>query len=115
MAQMRAAPPTGDLRPHHPVAAVFMEFDILLRNRLPETRPTCARVKLCIRNEQGRAAADASVEASFVIVPVFASEGSFRAGLAGDRASRCRQFSPPLALIFHNPRHSHGPEALTGI
>src|SRR5215471_15131127 len=112
MAQVRAAPPAGDFRPHHPVTAIFVEFDILLCNWLPEARPASARFKFRIRNEQGGTAADAPVEAFFVVVPIFAGERSFRAGLASNRASRCWQFPSPLALIFHNPRDLHRPQAL---
>src|SRR5438093_3593281 len=79
---MGVAAPAHDLYPLHEKGVVCFCFDVLFRNRSPETGPARSGLELCFGAEQVVAAADALVSAFFVVVPVFAGERPFRAFLA---------------------------------
>src|SRR5712692_4747423 len=71
MPQMRIAARTPHLGAFHEERPVGPRDDILGRDRLPEARPSGARVELGLRAEQRCPAADASIEplrAQFVIL-----------------------------------------------
>src|SRR5207237_3936211 len=58
----------------HAKRAVADLLHVLFGNRLVETGPARARLKLCIGTEQRRAAANAAISSLLVVVPVLARE-----------------------------------------
>src|SRR5438046_8316923 len=58
--------------------------DILRRNRFPEARPSCTRIKLGVRAEQRCSAAYASVKPLRVLLVVLIRERTLCAGLTSD-------------------------------
>src|SRR5438132_3754678 len=75
VAQVGVTAAAANLRALHEPAIIRMSRDSVFADRLPETRPAGAGVKLRFRVEERLAAADASVEAGLLGVPVRAGEG----------------------------------------
>src|SRR5262249_47620926 len=86
MAEVRAAAAAGHLSPLHAITAVFMQFNIFFRDRLPKTGPARSGFKFGIRYEQRCSAAHAAIKALFVVVPVFSGKRPLCARVARDRA-----------------------------
>src|SRR5216683_7943210 len=100
MPQMRTAARTPQLDEFHEERPVGPRDDILGRDRLPEARPSGARVELGIRAEQRRPAADASVEplrAQFIII---VRERPLRAPLSGHVVLLGGELLSPFSVAF---------------
>ena len=114
MAKVCLAFSTGDFRPSLPQASVHGRSDIFFRNGSPETRPSGARVELCVRAEYGIVAADATIE-PFVVNIVLAAERSFGALVAGYLVLQRAQLPLPFVVGLVNFLHEGGTEILPGI
>jgi hypothetical protein len=84
MAQVSIARGTDDFLPDHSMRPISNNGDAVVVHRLPETRPSGAGIELGSRVEQGCLAADAAVNAIFVVVAVLPSEWALRAFAPGD-------------------------------
>jgi hypothetical protein len=67
----------------HPQAHIAYLNDVLLRNGLPETRPTRARFKFGLRAENSVIATYATVNAVVVVIPGAAGIGALRTRTPG--------------------------------
>ena len=84
VAQVRIADMADDFGAQHAVRAVDL-FGHMVGIERPEiTRPAATRVELGIRFEQRCVAADAHVNAVFMMIPIAAGEGPFGHSMARD-------------------------------
>ena len=98
MTKVRAAAATGDFGALHEMAAVIVFGDASGGERGGETRPAAAGIELVRRCEQRFAAADATVGAIIVTIPVFTSEGAFGTFFAGYGILDFTQLCAPFGL-----------------
>src|SRR5690606_22061773 len=84
VAEMGIADVADDFGAYHAVAAVDLFLHHRRIQRLEVAGPAAAGFEFCIRGEQRRAAADAGVDAGFVMIPVAAGERRFGGGMARD-------------------------------
>ena len=66
-----------------PQAYIAYLDDVLLRNGLPEARPTRARFKFGLRAEDGVIAADAAIKTMVMVIPSAAGISALRASTPG--------------------------------
>ncbi len=99
----------------HPERRVDSILHIFLRDRLPETGPSCARFKLGFGREQCVPAADAPVNSVFVVVPVFACERTFRSGPPRHVILLGRKLVAPFGVCLRNLFNFHNSLSLTRI
>src|SRR5207249_9036225 len=88
---------------------------ILFGNRLPETRPTSSGFKFRVRRKKGITAANAPINAMFVIVPVLACERAFGTGASGDFVFLRRQLLPPFGVRLLHLFHFNNSFSLTRV
>src|SRR5258706_11549531 len=74
MPQMRVARRADDLGAAHPKRLIVFHAHVFRRHRLPERWPAGARLELGLGRKKRRAAADTTVRALVVMVPVLAGE-----------------------------------------
>src|SRR4051794_26229158 len=86
------------LGPHHAVAAILAQDDVVGGARLPERRPAAVRVELGLRPEQLRAAGPAAVDADGLGVDVLPGPRPPGAGLAQDRVLLRGKLRAPLLV-----------------
>ena len=99
---MSVAASADDFGPDHEESLVFDLSYIGSVDRLPETGPAGARFELGRGIEKGQVAADALVDAVFLIVPVLAAESAFGALLTRDfELLRCELRFPFGFRFFH--------------
>src|SRR5215470_7296576 len=91
---------TNYLRAPHEEAVIVLCGDVLLRGWRPETRPPGSGIELLLAAEQGRATADAAVDAFLVIIPVPAGERPLGALLARHRELLRRKLLLPLGIAL---------------
>ena len=84
MAQMGVTPGAQYLGPDRAEAAVFFSDYGVVGNGLPKTRPASSGIKFFVGIKQILAAANATINAGFSGIVVFAGEGSLSAFLPGD-------------------------------
>src|SRR5437773_11775767 len=97
MSQMRSAPRARNFHSEDRRGrAAFV--DRLFADRLPETRPACARVEFRLRAVERIAARRANVSAVVVIERVTAQGGQLRARSAHDVELLRRQYDQPLFI-----------------
>src|SRR5205823_7443012 len=77
VAEVGVTSAAGDFRPAHQPAIVRMQSHVVRGDRLPEARPTGARIEFRLGIKQGLTTTDAMVNAVFLRVPISAAEGSF--------------------------------------
>src|SRR5215813_8615138 len=103
--EMRAAFAARDFNsPHHEAIIVF-GFDIFFGNGSPKARPAGAGIELGIGREKLIATAGASIHSLFVMIPIFAGEGSFGALLSADGVLLGCQLLLPLIFAFFDLFH----------
>src|SRR5712691_772273 len=90
----------------HSVAGVLFRAYLARINRSIKARPAGPRLELRIRLEQLRAAARATVQALFVVVPILAGKGWLRALLPGHVILLRRQLFAPFLVGFPDLVHS---------
>src|SRR5690242_5988737 len=105
MPEMGLAAGTTYLFPNHAVGVVHNHRNILLGDRLVEARPSCTGVELRIRVEQRSSAADAGIDASFMVGVVLPCERAFRARAAGYFELFRRELLPPLVITLFDLLH----------
>ena len=118
VSQVRIALSTKRFHAPHAVARVGFRSHFSRIQRLRETGPTSARLKLGSAIEQFGATACAAVRAVFVVIPVLARESRFRALLASHVILlRSQLFAPLLIgfLYFFHGTSSLPDSAYTGI
>src|SRR5438034_4698534 len=84
VAQMRIAAPARNRCPGDPKEMVSRFLDILFGERRPKAGPASARLKLGLRAEESRVAADATEETPLVQIPIGPGKGHLRSSLPGD-------------------------------
>jgi len=107
VAKVRIALGTLYFRTRHAKTSVHRGFNIFLRDRRPEARPTGTGLKLRIGREQGVSAAHATIQAMLVIVPVLPGKGPLRSSMPGDLELLRRQLFFPLTIALMNLFHFH--------
>ena len=100
MAKMGVALGAADLDAIHAELVFIAVFDHIFVDRLPEAGPTGPRFVFGFRIEQGRAAANATVDADVVAIPVFAGKSRLSAALAANFKLLGRQFFAPFVVGF---------------
>ena len=83
MPEVRLTLGATNLSANHAMARIGVGGDGLGIHTLPETRPAGAGVEFCLRMEEIRSAAHASVGALSLVIPVGTCEGALRASLPG--------------------------------
>lgn len=99
MAKMGATAGAANFGAYHAMAAVSVERDCLGCDTLPETGPSRAGVKLGVRTEKIGAAADTSIGAPALVIPINARERPFSAPLASDPILLWREALAPLGIV----------------
>src|SRR5437773_7556482 len=115
MPQMSVALGASHRCPNHAEGRVSNLANILLRNRSPEARPSCSRLKLRVRAEQSILTAHAAVQTLIVHIPVLSREGSFRVCAPCNVERICSQLLPPLGIALDDLRLSHFLQPLLGL
>ncbi len=111
VAEMDARLGVEDLGTHHAMADVTAQDDVAVVDRLRERGPSCARVELVIRSEQGKPTHGGHVRALAVLIPVLSREGSFCAtSLLAPVSLRPLPPPHPLPSSPISP-HTHSPHA----
>lgn len=82
------------------MAAVDDFRDIRRVERLEIAGPAAARIELRVRGEQWRVAADAGVDAVFMVIPELAREGPFRGRVARDFVLHRVEHGTPFGVGF---------------
>src|ERR1700692_2855458 len=82
MPQMRIAARATRLRTAHAMACVGVLRNVLAVGGSIKARPSCARIKLCLRSKKQCATADAVIRSVVVLVPVLAGKSALRAAAA---------------------------------
>src|SRR5579884_2950804 len=100
--QMRPAAAAGDLGADHPEAGVGRFGNGAVMSRRDKARPSGAGIEFRVRAEELRAAADAFVGSTFVMIPILAGERRLGAFLARDVILLGRQLTPPLGFRLVN-------------
>ena len=98
VAEMAVAQCAKDLGAVHAVAQVLMVEDVLSGHRGEEAGPACARVKFCLRREEGETAADAVVNPGLFGVVKRAAKGRFGALAPGDLVFARGQEAAPFSV-----------------
>src|SRR5580765_937191 len=111
VAQMAIAPRAEHLVANHAVGGVSGAGDILFGDGLPETRPAGAGLEFRFGVEQGRGAADASVDSIGMVRGVLSGEGPFGALSTGHFELLRRQLLPPFGVCFSDFLHFGDPHA----
>src|SRR5437899_4569712 len=91
MAEVGVTSAAGDFRPAHQPAIVRMQSHVVRRDRLPEARPTGARIEFRLGIERRLTTTDAMVNAVFLRVPISAAEGLFGPVASGNAELLGRQ------------------------
>src|ERR1700693_4387182 len=94
-----------DFRAFHKQAVVGLGLHVLLGGGGGKARPTGAGIEFLVRSEQGVTAADATVTAGFVVVPITAGESALRALLASDGKLVRRELAFPFGVGLHDFLH----------
>src|SRR5262249_51988801 len=100
MAEVRVTAGAGHGRAAHAEGVVIELFHVFLRDRLPETGPTGARLKLGFRAEQRGAAADAAIDPRFMVIPVLSGKRHLRALVPGHVVSAGRELLVPFLVAL---------------
>ena len=98
MAKMSIALPGSDFRALSSATCVPLLFELLLRDRLGETRPARPAIKFIQRSEEGLAANDVDVNTGFVVVPIRILKRRLRPTLHGHVILLFRQPFPQIGL-----------------
>src|SRR5512134_44081 len=96
--EVRGAARAVHLRAAHEVARVLLRLDRVGRDRLPVGRPAGPGVELVRRAKQRLAAADATVHALLVVVPVLPAERALGAVLARNAVLLVGELLAPLGV-----------------
>lgn len=112
MAKMAVATFTRNRSAFHEESFILRRGDVLLRDRLPETRPARAGFEFRAGIEQRRIAADAAIKTRRVIVPINTSKCDFSTRLPRDLEGFRRKLRAPLRLGFRNLRHARAAQLL---
>jgi hypothetical protein len=105
VAQMSVALTAQHLHALHEKAVIGFGAHVFLGGGGKETRPAAAGIELLVASEQRGAAADATVRAGFVVVPIPPGEGALGALLTRYRVLLRRQLLPPFRIGFFGFLH----------
>lgn len=98
----------------HAVAVIGHSPDSIGVYRGKETRPAAAGIKLGIRAEQGRPAADTAVDAIVLAMDIFPGERPFCSLVTADLVLLRRQLCPPFRISFFPLLIRHGQDSASG-
>src|SRR5439155_4571906 len=87
-------------------------LDILFGERRPKAGPASARLKLGLRAEESRVAADATEETPLVQIPIGPGKGHLRSSLPGDLKRGTAELLSPSLFAFDDLQNNH--DALCG-
>ncbi len=114
MAQVAITDVAEHFGPNHAVARIPLFTDAFRLDGLKIAGPATPCVKLGVRGKQGGAAADTSVNAMLVVVPVSTGKGSLGPLHAGNSVFLGGKLLPPLDISFidflHDERLSENSE-----
>src|SRR5450830_1447790 len=97
---MRVADVADDFGTNHAITFVAYLAHVIRIERLEIAWPAAAGVKFGIRGKQRCVAADAGIDAGFVMIPVFAAESALGGCVTGDLVFHGIQLGTPLRIGF---------------
>lgn len=100
MAKMGAALAASHFGAHHAPAYILVLGDIFRHCRLVETGPAAARIKLCLRAEKFGFAANATISARIMTIPVNAGKGPLGAFFSGDMILLSGELLAPVNITL---------------
>lgn len=100
MAQMTVATGTEYLNPRHAVRAIRCSRDVLRSYGLKKTRPASAGIEFCVGSEKRQSAANAGVNAGFLVVQQITAKRPLRAFAAGNLVLRWRELLLPFGVTL---------------
>jgi hypothetical protein len=100
MAEVTAALSAGDFDSTHSVGVVFVLFDFGFIDSFVEARPSASGVEFGVAIEEFFVTAGAPVDSLFVVIPIFACEGSFRAFFSKDGELHGGEDPSPFVFVL---------------
>lgn len=91
--------------PRHKQASIALCRDVVIVDRSPEARPTCAGIIFSLRAKQWRTTADAGVDPIRFVVPVLTGKGPLGPFFPGDLKLLRGQLRLPILVTFLNFFH----------
>lgn len=100
MAEMGIAHVAQDFGAYHAMTAVDALGNVLRIKRFEITWPSAAGIEFGVRFEQWGAAADAGVDAMFMMIPETPGKGAFRRRMAGYLVFERIELGAPFGIAF---------------
>ena len=98
MTEMGVAHVTDDFSTNHAVGAVYQLTNVFRIERLEIAGPAAAGIKFCIRLKQWRIAADTSINAMLMVIPIASCKSPFRGGVSGHLVFHRGQLVTPFFI-----------------